>query len=359
MLLADELTQNKDKFDPNTICGCMNRIKRLLNVKKFSDKYNIIPDSDKTSWIFWKLQEASFWPADEIDYSLLKHDYINASPAIRKAVDLVNGWFAGGDGIIVQNIGFRFAIEADNMAELGALLTQLKQEFVHGETYMKTITSMIPDPKHRNEVLKMADNLKCVRDKEILMEKYMESDIPKSYRIIAFACSEGISFWTSFQLIFWLKAQGLFISLADINELISKDEGMHRDYGCARFRLLNKKPPLEHIHRIVDEFVQVEYKFANVLTSPLVQEGHDLTSESMHKFIRFMANNLLVGLGCEPVYKDTDFPHYMRNISSSQKSNFYEVNVASYQQFSVNELLDNKNSNDIMNDDFDFDNVDF
>ena len=361
MYLAHKFCKDEDIYDPNTINGCLNRIERIMKKEQetLSEKYNLNPKDDITAWIFWKLQEASFWPSDEIDYSRLKDDYINASPAIQNAVDLINGWFAGGDGIIIQNIAFRFSVEARSMNEKSALLTQMRQEVVHAVSYMNTITSMIPDLEHRQKILRMADNLKCVKEKEQLMEAYMKNPLPKGYRIVAFACAEGISFWASFDVIFWLKSQGMFITLADLNELIAKDEGMHRDYACARFRELpeNDKPSYNDVLTIVKEFVEIEYEFADAVAGPLEKEGHSLTPTTMKKFIRYMANNLLIGLGFKDYFEDAEFPSYMRNISSSQKSNFYEVNVGAYQQFSVEEHINNQNNFD--DDDFDIDDGDF
>lgn len=355
--------KNKDKYDPNTRCGCLNRIARMQGEKSLSEKYNLDPEADKTAWVFWKLQEASFWPADEFDYTRLQYDYENSSPGIRYAVDLMNGWFAGGDGIIVFNTGFRFAVEAETMAEAGALLTQAKQELVHAETYLKTIQTMIRDPIHRKEILKIADSLPCIKNKELLMETYMEADIPKSYRIIAYAATEGILFWSSFAFIFWLRSIGIYVTLAEINEKISNDESMHRDYGCARYRELPAylKPPLEHVIQIITEFVNLEIEFSNEMTSKLEQEGYDYTPLVARKFVHFMANNLLIGLGYEPHWEDAEFPEYMRSIATCQKSNFYEVNEGAYTQFSVDKIYDKftTNTTNTKNDDDDVDDVDF
>ena len=143
--LAEELTKGKDKYDPNTVCGCLNRIMRMMKKEKLSEQYNLDMEADTISWKFWLLQEASFWPADEIKFSSDREDYKNASEEEKNALDLVNGFFVGGDGIIVANLGFRFAIEAETMAEMGALLAQMKQEFVHAEVYTKLISTLIVD----------------------------------------------------------------------------------------------------------------------------------------------------------------------------------------------------------------------
>jgi ribonucleoside-diphosphate reductase beta chain len=364
---VDELTRNKDKYDPNTICGCLNRIRRMQEKDKttLSEKYNLDLGTDKIAWVFWKKQEASFWISSEFDYTPLRADYDKASPGVKLGMDLTNGWFAPGDGVVTENVMFRFALESKTFPELVALLTQAKQETIHSETYIKIIQSMIVDPIHRQRVLKYADNLSCVRNKALLMEKYIESDLPKGYRIIAFAASEGIMFWSSFNFIFWLKSQGLFTTVAEINEKISVDEGLHRDYACARYRVLSEseKAPYDHVIKIISEFVNVELEFSNQITSALQKEPNcNYTEDLARKFIHFMANSLLIGLGYEPHWKDAEFPDHMRTISSSIKSNFYEVNVGAYTLISVDKIMDDvlpSDNNNNHTDNYNIDEVEF
>lgn len=51
-------------------------------------------------------------------------------------------------------------------------------------------------------------------------------------RLVAYAAVEGIFFSGSFCAIFWLKKRGLMPGLTFSNELISRDEGLHTDFGC-------------------------------------------------------------------------------------------------------------------------------
>jgi ribonucleotide reductase beta subunit family protein with ferritin-like domain len=147
--------------------------------------------------------------------------------------------------------------------------------------------------------------------------------------------------------------------LAELNEKISYDESMHRDYGCARYRELpeSEKPPLEHVIAMIQEFVDLEIAFANELSKGLEEEGYDFTPTVAKKFIHFMANSLLLGLGYESHWEDAEYPDYMRGISNSQKSNFYEVNVAAYSQFSLDKIFKDSNETDQI--EFDVDKVDF
>lgn len=70
-------------------------------------------------------------------------------------------------------------------------------------------------------------------------------------RLLAFACVEGIHFSGSFCAIFWLKKRGLMPGLTFSNELISRDEGLHTDFACLMYHLLEHKLPEKIAHRYV------------------------------------------------------------------------------------------------------------
>lgn len=52
---------------------------------------------------------------------------------------------------------------------------------------------------------------------------------------------EGIFFSGSFCAIFWLKKRGLMPGLTFSNELISRDEGMHCEFACLLYSMLENK----------------------------------------------------------------------------------------------------------------------
>ena len=70
-------------------------------------------------------------------------------------------------------------------------------------------------------------------------------------RLIAFAVVEGIFFSGSFCAIFWLKKRGLMPGLTFSNELISRDEGLHCDFACALYSMLERKLPQERVQQII------------------------------------------------------------------------------------------------------------
>ena len=67
-------------------------------------------------------------------------------------------------------------------------------------------------------------------------------------RLVAFAAVEGIFFSGSFCAIFWLKKRGLMPGLCFSNELISRDEGLHCDFACLLYGMLQDKLPESRVH---------------------------------------------------------------------------------------------------------------
>ena len=80
-------------------------------------------------------------------------------------------------------------------------------------------------------------------------------------RCVAFVAVEGIFFSGSFCAIFWLKKRGLMPGLCFSNELISRDEGLHCDFGCLLYSRLVNKLPDSKIVDIVTEAVDIEKEF--------------------------------------------------------------------------------------------------
>ena len=79
--------------------------------------------------------------------------------------------------------------------------------------------------------------------------------------MVAFACVEGIFFSGSFCSIYWLKKRGMMPGLTFSNELISRDEGLHRDFACLLYTMLNNTPGEEKLRKIVTEAVEIEKEF--------------------------------------------------------------------------------------------------
>ena len=151
-------------------------------------------------------------------------------------------------------------------------------------------------------------------------------------RLVAFACVEGIHFSGSFCAIFWLKKRGLMPGLTFSNELISRDEGLHTDFACLLYNELDHQLPESAVHGIVAEAVQLEQEYTcQALSVALVGMNADL----MAQYIKFVADRLLLALGCSKLYNARNPFDWMEQISLQGKTNFFERRVGDYQRAGV------------------------
>lgn len=116
------------------------------------------------------------------------------------------------------------------------------------------------------------------------------------------------------------------------NELISRDEGMHTDFACLLFSLLNTRPSKESVQAIITEAVAIEQEF---LTEALPCALLGMNSTLMCQYIEFVADRLLLALGNTKVYNATNPFDFMENISLAGKTNFFEKRVGDYQKAGV------------------------
>ena len=152
-------------------------------------------------------------------------------------------------------------------------------------------------------------------------------------RIIAFAAVEGIFFSGSFCSIFWLKKRGLMPGLAFSNELISRDEGLHRDFACLLYtQHIKNKLPEESVYQLIRDAVAIEQEF---VTDALPVSLIGMNADLMNQYIEFVADHLLLSLGLQKVYNSSNPFDFMDMISLQGKTNFFEKRVGEYQKAGV------------------------
>lgn len=117
------------------------------------------------------------------------------------------------------------------------------------------------------------------------------------------------------------------------NELISRDEGLHCDFACLLYNnhVVNGIGE-ENIKSIIVDAVNIEKEF---VTEALPVRLIGMNAELMCQYIEFVADRLLVALGCGKVYGSTNPFDFMEMISLQGKTNFFEKRVAEYQKAGV------------------------
>jgi ribonucleotide reductase beta subunit family protein with ferritin-like domain len=263
-------------------------------------RFSLFPIEHPDLWSMYKQHVASFWTADEIDLSADLTDWHERlTDNERHFVSMVLAFFAGADGIVVENLAERFCREVTVPEARCFYGFQMAMESIHQETYCLLIDSYITNPKDREVLFNAHTEIPSVERKASWAQQYIGSDASFAERLVAFAAVEGIFFSGAFCAIFWLKKRGLMPGLTFSNELISRDEGLHCSFACHLYSKLERKLPEAQIHKLIGEAVSVEKGFVcDALPVSLIGMNKSLMSQ----YIEFVADRLLQDLGYRPLF---------------------------------------------------------
>lgn len=296
-------------------------------------RFVLFPIQHDDIWKMYKLSEASFWTAEEIDLSQDLSDWNHKlNDDERHFIKHILAFFAASDGIVNENLAENFVKEVQYTEAKFFYGFQIMMENIHSETYSLLIDTYIKDPKEKDYLFNAIKTVPCVSKKAEWALRWISKGTFQE-RLIAFAAVEGIFFSGSFCSIFWLKKRGLMPGLTFSNELISRDEGMHCDFACLLYNrhVVNKLDP-EVLRAIITDAVEIEKEFvSDALPVNLI----GMNAELMRQYIEFVADRLLVALGQPKVYQvENPFP-WMDMISLQGKTNFFEKRVGDYQKAGV------------------------
>lgn len=305
-------------------------------------RFVIFPIQHDDIWQFYKKAEASFWTAEEVDLSPDMNDWHNKlNKDERYFISHVLAFFAASDGIVNENLAVNFIQEVQYPEARCFYGFQIMMENIHSEMYSLLIDTYVKDRKEKDYLLHAIETIPCVGKKADWALRWIASE-NFAERLIAFAAVEGIFFSGSFCSIFWLKKRGLMPGLTFSNELISRDEGLHCDFACLLYtNHMQNKLPEATVREIIVDAVAIEKEF---VTDALPVRLIGMNAELMCQYIEFVADRLLVALGCKKVWNATNPFDFMELISLQGKTNFFERRVGEYQKTGVAQGAKENNS---------------
>lgn len=295
------------------------------------NRFVLFPIQHDEVWQMYKKAEASFWTAEEIDLSQDLKDWENLNDGERHFISHVLAFFAASDGIVNENLAVNFMQEVQLPEARCFYGFQIMMENIHSETYSLLIDTYIKKQSEKDYLFNALETVPCVKKKGEWALKWINSE-EFVERLVAFAAVEGIFFSGSFCSIFWMKKRGLMPGLTFSNELISRDEGLHCDFACLLYSMLQNKLSEERIHAIIKDAVSIEQEF---VTDALPVDLIGMNAKLMSQYIEFVADRLLIALGYSKVYNATNPFDFMEMISLQGKTNFFEKRVGEYQKAGV------------------------
>jgi ribonucleoside-diphosphate reductase beta chain len=312
------------------------------------DRFVIFPIRHPDIWEKYKQHMSVFWTPEEIDLAKDMKDWEKLSDGERHFIKHILGFFAGSDGIVMENLATRFTRDVQWPEAKFFYACQNLLEAVHSETYSLLIDTYIQDKKEKTDLLKAIETIPCVKKKaEWAMAWIDNTEADFATRLLGFAAVEGIFFSGAFCAIFWLKQRGVMPGLTLSNEFIARDEGLHTDFACLLYSKIVNRLDKKKAQKIIREAVKIEKHF---ITKALPCELIGMNAKMMASYIEFVADRLLLQLGYAKAYNTANPFPFMERISLENKDNFFEKRVSTYGKATVG-----KNREDMtfkMTDDF-------
>ncbi|TAH38956.1 MAG: ribonucleoside-diphosphate reductase [Bacteroidetes bacterium] len=306
-------------------------MKKEILLEENKDRFVLFPIKYPQIWEMYKKAEQSFWTAEEVDLHADQQDWDRLKDGERHFIKHVLAFFAASDGIVNENLAVNFMKEVQLPEARCFYGFQIMMENIHSEMYSLLIDTYIKDNAEKNRLFNAIDTIPCVSKKADWALRWI-SNGSFAERLIAFVAVEGIFFSGSFCSIFWLKKRGLMPGLCTSNEFISRDEGMHCDFACLLYSMLENPLPKSQVTQIITDAVVLEHEF---VTDALPVSLIGMNSKMMCQYIEFVADRLLVSLGCDKVYNSSNPFDFMEMISLQGKTNFFEKRVSEYKKAGV------------------------
>jgi ribonucleotide reductase beta subunit family protein with ferritin-like domain len=256
------------------------------------------------------------------------------------------------DGAVIDRGVLKRINNAPNLMEQLPYIKQLNAEATHSESYRMQLDALVPDPNEREKLLRSIDSEPWLQRYGDFMKKYdneedsqdsknpelksQDSKNPEIIELIAQALIEGGAFAGLFKVIFFYKYSPTAKDLPGVtqsNDLIIREESVHRDYAICRFKRLLKKEldPGDIQQRTIEMTDELMDIIVQAVPFIVEEDLPGLTQKDVINFSKFVADHLLVGMGY-PKHYGVGEAGYMSMIGGAEQSNYYEVDTTAYQK---------------------------
>jgi ribonucleotide reductase beta subunit family protein with ferritin-like domain len=306
-------------------------------------RFVVLPIHYKDIWDCYEKHNKAIWHANEIDLTNDKQYWKSLNDNERHFIKYVLAFFAGSDGIVMENLCVKFYNEVQIPEARAFYSVQIFMENVHSITYSRLIDTLIENNDEKNMLFNAIQNISSIKKKADWALKWIQSADSFAMRLMGFAAVEGIFFSGSFCCIYWLNERGVMPGLCKSNEFIARDEGLHTDFACLLYK--NHIPQETRLsnaamYEIINDAVDIEIEF---ITESLPCKLLGMNADLMKEYIKYVANRLVIQMGYGEIYKNCKQPFgFMDRICMENKTNFFEARVTEYQ---INSDVKNDNLN--------------
>jgi ribonucleotide reductase beta subunit family protein with ferritin-like domain len=298
-------------------------------LKEDKSRYVLFPIKYPDIFKMYKQASSSYWVADEINFEQDTNDWNKLSDDERYFLKHVLAFFAGSDGVIIENIGANF-IQEIPIPEIQLFYSyQLASESTHSETYALSIDFFCKNDEKEKQQLFEAINTYPAISKKINwgVQWIANKEASFAQRLIAFVIVEGLFFAASFCAIFYFRDRNILPALSFSNQLISRDESLHFSFGQLLYSKIKNRLPEEMVHKMFKEAVEIEQEF---ITESLPVSLIGMNPDLMTQYIKYMADFLITPLGYSKIYDVSNPFSFMEYSSFEGKQNFFDGKNSAY-----------------------------
>ncbi len=173
-------------------------------LKDNPNRYVLFPIKFPKIWEMYKRQQKCYWTAEEMKLVDDMNDWnLKLNDNERYFIKNILAFFAGSDGIVLENLGSRFLCEVQIPEARTFYGFQLMMESIHSETYSLLIDTYIREKDEKNRLFNAIEEIECIKQKAEWAIKWINDDEASfATRLIAFAVVEGIFLVEVFVLFF-------------------------------------------------------------------------------------------------------------------------------------------------------------
>jgi ribonucleoside-diphosphate reductase beta chain len=319
----------------STIIGGYDKLCDLVDEPLLQEnplRFTLFPIQHQSLFDMYTKAIASFWTPAEISLAEDVQHWKTLSDDDRYFIKNILAFFAGSDGIVMENLAMNFLNEVQSAEARQFYSSQIMIEAIHSETYSLLIDALA-EPGEALHLFQAIETMPPVRKKAAWALKYLDSSKRFAERLIAFVCVEGILFSASFCAIYWLKRRGIMPGLCLANEFISRDEGLHYQFGVEMYtKYIKHALPHSTVETIIREAVDTELAFVcDAIPCHLI----GMNSDMMCEYIKFVADRAMMDLTGKKIYNATNPFPWMELIGLDSKVNFFERFPSQYQRAGV------------------------
>ncbi|PAF46734.1 ribonucleotide-diphosphate reductase subunit beta [Helicobacter sp. 12S02232-10] len=341
--MYDHIVARKKIYNPNSTEGVNDRKIFGGNPTSMFDLNKI-----KYQWAYnlWKLMLANTWFPEEVNMNPDKRDYNGGLTDQEKL---------GYDRALAQLI-FMDSLQTNNLIdnvnpyvtspEINLILVrQAYEEALHSQSYAVMVESISANTDEIYDMWRTDMQLRSKND--YIANVYLElakNPTERNFVKAMFANQilEGIYFYSGFSYFYTLARSGKMLGSAQMIRFIQRDEVTHLVLFQNMINALKSersdlftKDLEEEVVEMFKKAVEIESAWGDYITQGQIL---GLTSEIIHQYIRYLADERLSKVGISKLY---NVPHPIKWVDqfasfNDQKTNFFEAKVTNYAKGSVN-----------------------